>query len=118
VTIVACPYETAGHRAGVLAALENRHAGRKRCFISIDTLYEAPAASGQVVDKLRLVQPQTVKVDNVHIGTQARQQPTAIRQTEKVRGFARLPLDQMLNRQPWPAVSVATPMRQHEARQA
>jgi hypothetical protein len=50
--------ESAGHRACVLAALEDRNAGDKRCFISIDTLYEAPAASGHVVDKLRLMQPQ------------------------------------------------------------
>jgi hypothetical protein len=115
---VACPYQTPWHRAGVLATLEDRNAGRKRCFVSIDTLYEAPAASGHVVDKLRLMQPQAVEVDDVHIGTQARHQPTAIRQTEKVRSFARLPLDEMLNRQPGAAVSVAAPMRQHETRQA
>ena len=65
---MACPHQTSWHRAGVLAALEDRNAGRKRCLVSIDTLYEAPAASGHVVDKLRLVQPQTVKVDNVYIG--------------------------------------------------
>jgi len=41
-------------------------------------LDEAPAGSGHVVDKLWLVQPKTVKVDDVHIGAQARQQPTAI----------------------------------------
>ena len=115
---MACPYEPPWHRAGVLAALEDRNPGCKRGFVSIDTLYEAPAASGHVVDKLWLMQPQTVKVDEVHIGAQPRHQTTAIRQTEKVRGFARLPFDQMLNRQPWPAVSVATPMRQHETRQA
>jgi hypothetical protein len=75
---VACPYETPGHRACVLAALEDRNAGRKRCLVSIDTLYEAPTASGHIVDKLRLVEPQTVEVDDVHIGTQARHQPTAV----------------------------------------
>ena len=63
VTIVACAYETPWHRAGVLAALEDGYAGRKRGFVSIDTLYETPTASGHVVDKLRLVQPQAVKVD-------------------------------------------------------
>ena len=97
VTIVACSYETPWHRTGVLAALEDGNAGRKRCFVSIDTLYEAPAVSGHVVDKLRLMQPQTVKVDDVHIGAQARQQPTAIRQSKKVGGFACLPLDQVLD---------------------
>ena len=94
----------------MLAALEDRDARRKRCLVSVDTLYEAPAGSGHVVDKLWLVQPKTVKVDDVHIGAQARQQPTAIRQTKKVRGFAGLPLDQVLDGQPWPAVPVATPM--------
>jgi hypothetical protein len=117
-TTTAGTYQTSWHRAGVLTALENRDARRKRCLVSVDTLDEAPAGSGHVVDKLWLVQPKTVKVDDVHIGAQARQQPTAIRQSKKVCGFARLPLDQMLNRQPWPAVSVATPMRQHETRQA
>ena len=62
-TIVACPYQTSWHRAGVLAALENRNPSRKRRLVSIDTLYEAPAASGHVVDKFGLVQLQTVKVD-------------------------------------------------------
>lgn len=116
-TVVACPYEPPWHRTGVLAALEDRNAGRKRGFVSIDTLDKAPAASGHVVDKLRLVQPQTIKVDDVHIGAEPRHQPTPIRKTKKVRSFARLPFDQMLNRQPWPAVSVSTPMRQHETRQ-
>jgi hypothetical protein len=67
VTIAACSYETLRHRAGVLTALEDGYPGRKRCLISIDTLYEPPATSRHVVDKLRLVQPQTVKVDDVHI---------------------------------------------------
>ena len=71
-TIVACPYETPWHRAGVFAAFEDRNAGRERYFVPIDTLNEAPAASGHIVDKLRLVQPKTVKVDEVHIGAQAR----------------------------------------------
>jgi hypothetical protein len=72
-TIVACSYKTPWHRAGVLTALEDGYASRKRCFISIDMLYESPAASGHIVDKLRLVQPKTVKVDDVHISTQTRQ---------------------------------------------
>jgi hypothetical protein len=66
----------------------------------------------------RLVEPQTVKVDDIHIGTQSRQQPAAIRQPKEVRGFARLPLDEMLKGQLWSAVSVATPVRQHETGQA
>ena len=117
-TIVACPYQTSWHRAGVLAALEDRNTRRKRCFVSINTLNETPTASGHVMNKLRLVQSQTIKVYDIDIGAQAREQPTAIRQTEKVRGFAGLPLDQMLKRQLWPAASVAAPVRQHETRQA
>ena len=117
-TIVACSYEAPRHRAGMLASLEDGNACCKRFFISIDPLYETPAASRHVVHELWLMQPQTVKVDDVHVGAQARHQPTAIRQTEEVGGFAGLPLDQMLEGQPWPAVAVATPMRQHETRQA
>src|SRR5262249_60693247 len=49
-TIVACPYQTPSHRSGMLAALEYRNARRKRCFVAIDTLHEAPAASRHVVD--------------------------------------------------------------------
>ena len=56
-TIMACSYQAPRHRAGMLASLEDGNAGRKRCFISIDTLHEAPAASGHVVDKFWLVQP-------------------------------------------------------------
>ncbi len=117
-TIVACSYEAPRHRAGMLASLEDGNACRKRCFISIDPLHETPAASRHVVHELWLMQPQTVKVDDVHVGAQARHQPTAIRQTEEVGGFAGLPLDQMLEGQPRPAAAVAPPMRQHETRQA
>ena len=81
-TVVACPYEPPWHRTGVLAALEDRNAGRKRGFVSIDTLYKR-AASGHVVDKLRLVQPQTIKVDDVHIGAEPRHQTTSIRKDQK-----------------------------------
>ena len=103
-TVVACPYEAPGHRAGMLATLEDRNACRERCFISVDPLHEAPAAGRHVVDELRLMQPKTVEVDHIHVGAQARHQPAAIRQTEKVGGFAGLPLDQMLERQSWPTV--------------
>src|ERR1700730_373316 len=111
-------YEPPRHRAGMLASLEDGNACRKRCYISIDPLHEPPAVSRHVVHELRLMQPQTVKVDDVHVGAQARHQPTAIRHAEEVSGFARLPLDQMLEGQKWPAAAVATPMRQHETRQA
>src|ERR1700676_4168950 len=113
-TIMACSYEAPRHRAGMLASLEDGNACCKRCFISIDPLNETPAASRLVVHELWLMQPQMVKVDDVHVGAQARHQPAAIRQTEEVGGFARLPLDQMLERQKWPAAAVATPMRQQE----
>src|SRR5262245_8989736 len=89
----ACAHETPRHRARVLAPLEDWNACGKRRFISVDTLHETPAASRHVMDKLRLMQPQTVEVDYIYIGAQARHQPTAIRQTEEVGGFTRLPLD-------------------------
>jgi hypothetical protein len=56
--IAAGAHESAGHLACVLAAFEDGNTGDKRCFISIDTLYEAPTAGGHVMDKLRLMQPQ------------------------------------------------------------
>ena len=98
-TIAARSHEAPGHRAGMLAALEDRRAGRKRCFIAIDPLHEAPAVSRHVVHELGLVQPQTVEVDQVDVGAQARRQPAAVGQTEEVGGLAGLPLDQMLERQ-------------------
>ena len=102
----------------MFASLEDGNACRDRCLIAIDPLHEAPAAGRHVVHELRLVQLQPVEVDEVDVGAQARHQPAAIRQTEEVGGFAGLPLDQMLQRQQWPAAAVATPMRQHETRQA
>ena len=116
--IVACSYEAPRHRAGMLASLEDGNACRKRCLISIDPLHKTPAAGRHVVHELRLVQPQTIKVDDVYVGAQARHQPAAIRHTEEVGGFGCLPLDQMLERQKWPAAAVAPPMRQHVTRQA
>jgi len=47
-TSVACSYETPRHCAGVLAPLAGGNAGRKRGFVSIDTLYKAPASSGHL----------------------------------------------------------------------
>src|SRR5437899_2977903 len=117
-TIVACSYEAPRQRTGMLAPLEDRNACRKRCFISLDPLHEPPATGRHVVHELRLVQLQTIEVDEVHVSAHARHQPAAIRQTEEVGGFAGLPLDQMLKGQKWPAAAVATPMRQHETRQA
>src|SRR5438105_2970764 len=117
-TIAACSQEAPRHRAGMLASLEDGNACRNRRLISIGPLHETAAAGRHVVHELRLVQPQTVEVDDVHVGAQARHQPAAIRHTEEVGGFAGLPLDQMFERQPWPAVTVAAPMRQHVTRHA
>src|SRR5215813_14119284 len=78
-TILACAYEAPRHRAGMLAAFEDRNARRKRRFISFDPLHETPAAGRHVVHELRLVQAQTVEVDDVHVGAQARHKPAAIR---------------------------------------
>src|ERR1700686_4862259 len=108
-TIVACSYEAPRHRAGMLASLEDGNACRKRCFISIDPLHETPAASRHVVHELRLMQLQAFEVDDVDVGAQTRHQSAAIRHAKEVGGFAGLPLDQMLERQQWPAVAVATP---------
>jgi hypothetical protein len=102
----------------MLAALEDWNACCKRCFISIDTLHEASTASRHVVDQFRLMQPQTVEIDDIYVGAQTRLQPAAIRQTEKIGGFARLQLDQMLEGQPRPTMAIASPMRQHETRSA
>src|ERR1700730_10205969 len=102
----------------MLAALEDGNACRKRYYVSIAPLHETPATSRHVVHDLLPVQPQTVEVDEVDVGAHARRQPAAIRHTEEVGGFGCLPLDQMLERQQWPAAAVATPMRQHVTRQA
>ena len=91
--IVPSSDEAPRHRAGMLASLENGNACHDRCLISIDPLHETSAASRHVVHQLWLVQMQTVEVDDIHVGAKARHEPTAIRQTEEVRGFARLPLD-------------------------
>jgi hypothetical protein len=101
---------------GVLATLKNGNSGHERRLIAVDALYEAPAAGGHVVDKFRLMESQPVEINHVQIGAQARHQPTAIRQTEKVGGFAGLPFDQILDGQPWPAVSVAPPVRKPSRR--
>jgi hypothetical protein len=77
-TIVACPQQVPQHRAGMLAALEDRNARGYHCFISVDPLHKAPADGRQVVPEFRLMQLQTVKVDDVHVGAHARHQPAAI----------------------------------------
>src|SRR5215470_2998968 len=87
-TIAARADETPRHRTGMLATLEDGNACRQRGFVAVDALHEAPAAGRHVVDQLRLMQPQAIEVDDVHVGAQARHQPAAIRQTEKVGGFA------------------------------
>ena len=106
-TIMACAHQAPRHRTGVLAALEDGNASRKRRLVAIDPLHEAPAVGRHVVHELRLVQPQPVEVDDVDVGTQARREPAAVGQAEEAGGFAGLPLDQLLKRQPRPAMAIA-----------
>ena len=54
--------------AGLDAALEDRHAAAQRHVIAVHVLHQAAATGGQVVDHLRMVQPQVVEVDDVDIG--------------------------------------------------
>jgi hypothetical protein len=96
-TIASGSNKTPRQSARVLAALEDWDASRKRCFISIDPLHKAPASSRHVVDKLRLMQPQSGEVDHINVGAKTWRESTAIRQSEKVGSFARLPLDEMLD---------------------
>jgi hypothetical protein len=56
---------SAGHRAGVLAALENRSSGDESGLVTLDTLDEAATAGRHVVDQLGLVEPQAIEVDQV-----------------------------------------------------
>src|SRR6202163_4080147 len=110
----ACAHQMTGHRAGVLAPLEGWRAGDERRLVAVDTLHETPAAGRKVVDEFRLMEPQAIEVDQVHVGTQARREPAAVPHAEEIGGLAGLTLDQQFERQPGPAPPVAAPMRQHE----
>src|SRR6266699_2786940 len=81
--IAAGAHEPAGHRAGVLAVLEDRRAGDQRRLVALDALNEAPAVGRHVVNQFGLVQPQAVEVDQVDVGALARREPATVVQTEE-----------------------------------
>jgi hypothetical protein len=85
-SIAAGAYESAGHRAGMLAALENRSSGDESGLVALDTLHEAATAGWHVVGQLRLVEPQAIEVDHVYVGTQPRREPAAVGETEEISG--------------------------------
>ena len=78
--------------SGVLAVLEGRRSGDQGGAIAIDALVEAAAAGGKIVHEFRLVEPQVVEVDQVHVGAQARRPLSRPHQTRTAREFRRSPL--------------------------
>ena len=92
--VAAGAHESAGHRAGVLAALEYRSTGDKSGLVALDTLHEAATAGRHVVDQLGLVEPQAIEIDQVYVGAQSGREPTAVREAKEVSGLAGLALDQ------------------------
>src|ERR1700676_963630 len=62
-SIAAGAHESAGHRTGVLAALEYRSSGDERGLVALDTLHEAATAGRHVVDQLGLVEPKEITAD-------------------------------------------------------
>ena len=87
------PHQPARHRAGTLAALEDRPAGDQRRFIAFDMLHETAAAGRHVVDEFRLAHFETVEIDHVNVGAQLRRQPAAVAKAEEIGGLAGLTLD-------------------------
>src|ERR1700676_4048307 len=86
-SIAAGAHESAGHRTGVLAALEYRSSGDERGLVALDTLHEAATAGRHVVDQLGLVEPQAIEVDQVYVRAQSRREPAAVGEAEEVRGL-------------------------------
>src|SRR5439155_16331146 len=86
--IAASAHEPARHRAGVLAALEDRNSGDEGGLVAVDTLHEAAPAGRHVVNQLRLVEPQPVKVDQVDVGAQPGREPAAVGEAEEIGGLA------------------------------
>src|SRR5439155_11319021 len=96
--IAAGAHQPAGHRAGVLAALEDRRASDQRRLVPLDALNEAPAIGRHVVHQLRLVQLQRIEVDHINVGAQPRRKPAAVVEPEELRGLAGLTLDEQFER--------------------
>src|SRR6516165_6710580 len=115
--VAAGAHEPAGQRAGCFAALENRLTRDQRHLIAVDALHEPAAACRHVVHELGLVQPQLAVIDDIHIRAQPGRQAAAVGKPEEIGGLAGLPLDHELPRQARPALPVAHPVGQHEARQ-
>jgi hypothetical protein len=64
------PHKTTGQCTGVLALLENRDSGNERCFVPVHPLHEPTSAGRKIVHKFRLIKPQLIEVDQVHVGAQ------------------------------------------------
>src|ERR1700743_480962 len=66
--VVTGAHQFSRHRAGMLAAFENRNARRDRRLIAVHTLDKTPAVGRHVVHQLRLVQLQPLEVDQGYAG--------------------------------------------------
>jgi hypothetical protein len=88
--IAAGAHESAGHRAGGLAALENRSPCDESGLVAPDALDEAATSGRHVVDQFGLVEPQAIEVNQVYVGAQSGREPAAVFEAEEVGGLAGL----------------------------
>ncbi len=71
-------HEAPRQSAGVLALLENCGSRDKRGLVAVDPLHETTPAGRKIVHEFRLVEPQAIEVDQVHVGAQAGRQSAAV----------------------------------------
>src|SRR2546428_11530934 len=97
----------------MLAPLEGRRPGQERGDVAVDPLHEAAAAGRKIVDEFRLIEAQTLEIDQVDMGAQARRESTAVPQAEEIGRLAGLALDRQFERQSRPAPPITAPMQEH-----
>ena len=102
----------------MLAVLEGHLAGLDRIAVALGPLDESPAASGEVVDRLRSEQTQGLEVDDVEVGQEARLEPSAVVQAVGPGGVAGQLADQELQGELLALHPVAGPVGEDEGRHA
>jgi hypothetical protein len=74
-------------RARVFAILKDRRAGDESSAITVNPLHQPSTAGGQIVNHLRLMQPQPIEVDQIDVRSETRCEAAAIGKAEEIGGL-------------------------------
>ena len=94
-------------RARVFAILKDRRAGDESSAITVNPLHQPSTAGGQIVNHLRLMQPQPIEVDQIDVRSETRCEAAAIGKAEEIGGLDGRDSSRLVLRSKWSMAPVA-----------